>query len=88
MLTAVGLVMLAGIVVNNGIVLVDYTNLLVRRGLRVKEACVEAGGNRLRPILMTSLTTILGMAPIGFHVRRRFGYGSDPWALLLWEASP
>ena len=58
--------MLAGIVVNNGIVLVDYTNLLVRRGRPVREACIEAGGNRLRPILMTSLTTILGMAPMAF----------------------
>ena len=66
MLTAVGLVMLAGIVVNNGIVLVDYTNLLVRRGMTVRDACIEAGGNRLRPILMTSLTTILGMAPMAF----------------------
>ncbi len=73
MLTAVGLVMLAGIVVNNGIVLVDYTNLLVRRGLPVREACIEAGGNRLRPILMTSLTTILGMAPMAFMA----GEGAD-----------
>ncbi|MBI9102299.1 MAG: efflux RND transporter permease subunit [Spirochaetales bacterium] len=73
MLTAVGLVMLAGIVVNNGIVLVDYTNLLVRRGFPVREACIEAGGNRLRPILMTSLTTILGMAPMAFMA----GEGAD-----------
>jgi len=66
MLTAVGLVMLAGIVVNNGIVLVDYTNLLRKRGLTVREACIEAGGNRLRPILMTTLTTVLGMVPMAF----------------------
>jgi HAE1 family hydrophobic/amphiphilic exporter-1 len=66
MLTAVGLVMLAGIVVNNGIVLVDYTNLLRKRGLPVREACIEAGGNRLRPILMTTLTTVLGMVPMAF----------------------
>lgn len=65
-MTAVGVVMLAGIVVNNGIVLVDYTNLLRKRGLGVREACIEAGGNRLRPILMTSLTTILGMVPLAF----------------------
>lgn len=73
MLTAVGLVMLAGIVVNNGIVLVDYTNLLRKRRMSVREACIEAGGNRLRPILMTSLTTILGMVPMAFLK----GEGSD-----------
>jgi HAE1 family hydrophobic/amphiphilic exporter-1 len=66
MFTAVGLVMLAGIVVNNGIVLVDYTNLLRERGLSIREACIQAGGNRLRPILMTTLTTILGMVPMTF----------------------
>ncbi|MCG8570605.1 MAG: efflux RND transporter permease subunit, partial [Spirochaetes bacterium] len=63
-LTIVGMVVLVGIVVNNGIVLVDYTNLLVRRGLPIIEACIEAGKNRLRPILMTSLTTILGLLPM------------------------
>jgi len=62
--TAVGIVTLAGVVVNNGIVLVDYTNLLRKRGLPIRTACVEAGGNRLRPILMTTLTTILGLLPI------------------------
>ncbi len=66
LLTAVGLVMLAGIIVNNGIVLVDYTNLLRKRGLSIHDACVEAGGNRLRPILMTSLTTILALIPMAF----------------------
>ena len=66
MFSAVGLVMLAGIVVNNGIVLVDYTNLLRERGLCIRDACIEAGGNRLRPVLMTSLTTILGMTPMAF----------------------
>jgi HAE1 family hydrophobic/amphiphilic exporter-1 len=64
--TAVGLVMLVGIVVNNGIVLVDYTNLLRKRGYSIHEACIEAGGNRLRPILMTTLTTILGLIPMAF----------------------
>lgn len=66
MFSAVGVVMLAGITVNNGIVLVDYTNLLRERGMTIREACVEAGGNRLRPVLMTSLTTILGMLPMAF----------------------
>ena len=62
--SAVGLVVLVGLVVNNGIVLVDYTNRLKNRGLPVKEACVEAAGSRLRPILMTTFTTILGMLPL------------------------
>jgi HAE1 family hydrophobic/amphiphilic exporter-1 len=66
MFSAVGIVALVGVVVNNGIVLVDYTNTLRLRGMKVREACLEAGRSRLRPILMTSLTTILGMFPIAF----------------------
>ncbi|GHT90816.1 multidrug ABC transporter [Spirochaetia bacterium] len=62
----VGIVALVGIVVNNGIVLVDFTNQLVERKTPVFEACVEAGRNRLQPILMTTLTTVLGMVPIAF----------------------
>lgn len=71
--TAVGLVVLAGVVVNNAIVLVDYTNLLRKRGKSIKDACIEAGGNRLRPILMTTLTTILGLVPMGIST----GQGSS-----------
>ena len=66
MMSAVGLIMLVGIVVNNGIILVDYTNLLIDRGYKMKEACLEAGSSRLRPVLMTTLTTILGMIPMCF----------------------
>jgi HAE1 family hydrophobic/amphiphilic exporter-1 len=62
--TFIGVIMLMGIVVNNGIVLVDYTNLLRKRGLNLYEAVQEAGRSRLRPVLMTSLTTILGMLPM------------------------
>jgi len=65
-LTAVGLLVLLGVIVNNGIVLVDYTNLLRKRGYSLNDACVEAAGNRLRPILMTTLTTILGLLPMAF----------------------
>ncbi|MCL1931574.1 MAG: efflux RND transporter permease subunit [Treponema sp.] len=65
-LTAVGLLVLVGVIVNNGIVLVDYTNLLRKRGYSLHDACVEAAGNRLRPILMTTLTTILGLLPMAF----------------------
>jgi len=57
----IGLIMLVGIIVNNGIVLVDYTNQLRAMGLRKKEAIIEAGATRMRPVLMTSLTTILGL---------------------------
>ena len=62
----VGLIMLVGIVVNNGIILVDYTNLLRNRNIPMMEACFQAGVSRLRPVLMTTLTTILGMIPMCF----------------------
>jgi HAE1 family hydrophobic/amphiphilic exporter-1 len=65
-LTAVGLLVLVGVIVNNGIVLVDYTNLLRKRGYGLIDACIEAAGNRLRPILMTTLTTVLGLLPMAF----------------------
>jgi HAE1 family hydrophobic/amphiphilic exporter-1 len=65
-LTAVGLLVLIGVITNNGIILVDYTNLLRKRGLSVNEACIEAAGNRLRPILMTTLTTIIALVPMAF----------------------
>src|SRR5699024_6330426 len=55
----IGIIMLAGIVVNNSIVLVDYINILRRRGMDRYEAIIEAGRSRLRPILMTTLTTVL-----------------------------
>jgi len=64
--TAVGLLVLIGIIVNNGIVLVDYTNLLRKRGYPLHDACVEAAGNRLRPILMTTVSTILALIPMAF----------------------
>ncbi len=65
-LTAVGLLILVGIIVNNGIVLVDYTNLLRKRGYNLVDACAEAARSRLRPILMTTLTTVLGLTPMAF----------------------
>ena len=64
--TMMGFVMLAGIVVNNGILLVDYTRLLVRKGMAIPDACLEAGAARFRPVLMTALTTMLGLAPMAF----------------------
>jgi HAE1 family hydrophobic/amphiphilic exporter-1 len=59
-----GMIILAGIVVNNAIVLVDYINTLRARGLEKMTAIVEAGKVRLRPIMMTTLTTILGLLPM------------------------
>ncbi|MEC5424514.1 efflux RND transporter permease subunit [Virgibacillus sp. C22-A2] len=60
----IGIIMLAGIVVNNSIVLVDYINITRRKGVDRYEAILEAGTSRLRPILMTTLTTILAMVPL------------------------
>ena len=68
-----GMIMLAGIVVNNAIVLVDYTNTLRSRGLLLKEAIVQAGCVRLRPILMTTATTVLGLLPMALG----FGDGAE-----------
>jgi HAE1 family hydrophobic/amphiphilic exporter-1 len=59
-----GMIMLAGIVVNNAIVLVDYINTLKKRGQSLEEAVVNAGSARLRPILMTTITTVLGLSPM------------------------
>ena len=59
-----GLIMLAGIVVNNAIVLVDYTNTLRTRGMSLLDAIVKAGCVRLRPIVMTTATTVLGLLPM------------------------
>lgn len=69
----IGFVMLSGIIVNNGIVFIDYTNQLVAAGYRTNEALVEAGRTRLRPIVMTALTTILGLSTMALGV----GSGSD-----------
>lgn len=78
----VGFVMLAGIIVNNGIVMVDFINQLRREGMPKKEAIIEAGRARLRPILMTALTTILSMIPIAMGM----GEGSEmvqPMAITM-----
>ncbi len=69
----IGFVMLAGVIVNNGIVLVDYMNQLRREGMSKKEAIVEAGKTRLRPVLMTALTTILAMSTMAMGL----GSGSE-----------
>jgi HAE1 family hydrophobic/amphiphilic exporter-1 len=68
--------MLVGIVVKNAIVLVDYINLMRERGLELRDAIVVSGKSRLRPVLMTSLTTILGMLPLAMSK----GSGSEIWS--------
>lgn len=63
-MTGVGVISLAGVVVNNAIVLIDYTNRLRERGMHTKEAIIAAGCTRLRPVILTAITTILGLTPM------------------------
>ena len=74
----IGVLILMGVVVKNGIVLIDYTILQQERGKSVNEACVIAANSRLRPILMTTLTTVLGMLPMAMGK----GEGSEMWRSL------
>lgn len=76
--TFIGVIMLLGIVVNNGIVLVDYTNLLRARGRNLLDAAHEAGHSRLRPVLMTAFTTIFAMLPMAASS----GMGAEMWSPL------
>ncbi|MBR7026851.1 MAG: efflux RND transporter permease subunit [Bacteroidales bacterium] len=75
MIAALGVVMLIGIVVKNGIVLVDYINLMRDRGHELSEAIALSGRSRLRPVLMTAMTTVLGMLPMALSR----GEGSEMW---------
>lgn len=75
LMSLIGGVMLVGIVVKNGIVLVDYINLNRERGMGISQAVILGGKSRLRPVLMTSLTTILGMVPMSLGI----GEGSELW---------
>ena len=71
----IGLMILMGIVVKNGIVLIDYTRLCLERGMGINESVVTASRQRLRPILMTTLTTVLGMIPMAIGT----GEGAEMW---------
>jgi len=75
-IAALGAVLLIGIVVKNAIVLVDYINLMRDRGIELNEAIIQSGRNRLRPVLMTAATTILGLLPMALST----GEGSEIWA--------
>ena len=72
----VGLVLLTGIVVNNGIVMIDYIKILQARGKKRMNAIAEGATRRLRPILMTALTTILAMVPLALQL----GSGAETWS--------
>lgn len=79
---AIGVIVLAGIVVNNAIVLVDYINILRRQGMERREAILQAGPSRLRPIFMTTLTTVLGLVPLALGI----GEGAElqaPMAIVV-----
>jgi HAE1 family hydrophobic/amphiphilic exporter-1 len=78
MVSLIGVIMLAGIVVNNGIILVDYINIVRRRGVERDEAILIASPSRVRPILMTALTTVLGMVPLALGI----GEGAETQAPL------
>jgi len=77
-MTGVGIIALAGVVAKNGIVLIDYTTLLEERGIDVVTASVMAAKSRLRPILMTTLTTVFGMVPLAIGR----GEGAEMWNSL------
>lgn len=70
-MTGIGVISLAGVVVNNNIVLIDYMNQLRERGLSRRDAVVEAGRRRFRPVMLTAITTALGLVPLAF------GFGFD-----------
>ncbi|MEA5099834.1 MAG: efflux RND transporter permease subunit [Bacteroidales bacterium] len=75
MMSAIGSIMLIGIVVKNGIVLVDYINLNRERGMAITTAVINGGKSRLRPVIMTTATTVLGMIPMAIG----FGEGAELW---------
>jgi HAE1 family hydrophobic/amphiphilic exporter-1 len=75
-MSLIGIIMLVGVIVNNGIVLVDFINQLRSRGMNLEQAIYEAGRSRLRPVLMTALTTILAMIPLALGL----GESGENWA--------
>ena len=88
-MTGVGIISLAGVVVNNSIVLIDYTNKLKERGMEVREAVVTAGATRLRPVMLTAVTTILGLLPMVTGVSFDFHKWTISWvseSTRLWRS--
>ncbi len=76
-MTGIGVISLAGVVVNNNIVLIDYINILRKRGLSINEAAFRAGVRRFRPVVLTAVTTILGLIPL------TFGFGFDIYTFTI-----
>ncbi len=72
-MTGMGIVALAGIVVRNGILLVEFTDVLQERGMEMKEAVVQAGKTRITPVLLTATATILGLIPLAIGLNIDFG---------------
>ena len=97
-MTGVGIVALAGIVVRNGILLVEFTDLMLEQGMPIKEALMEAGRVRMTPVLLTAIATILGLIPLGIGMNIDFvslfqhfnphiywgGDNADFWGPLCW----
>lgn len=80
MMSLIGFIMLDGLASKNGTLLIDYTNTLMKQGMNLKEALIEAGTTRLRPIIMTSLTMVVGMLPSALAL----GEGSETRAGMAW----
>lgn len=80
MMSLIGFIMLDGLASKNGTLLIDYTNTLMKQGMNLKEALIDAGTTRLRPIIMTSLTMIVGMLPSALAL----GEGSETRAGMAW----
>ncbi|WP_279388687.1 efflux RND transporter permease subunit [Pseudodesulfovibrio tunisiensis] len=85
-MTGVGVLSLAGVVVNNAIVLIDYYEQLKEQGASVRDALIEAGLTRFRPVLLTAITTVLGLVPMAtgvsfdfMHMRLDTGSESSQW---------
>ena len=97
-MTGMGIVSVAGIVVNNGILLIDYTDQLMSEGVQIRDALIEAGATRLTPVLLTASSTILGLLPLGIGLNINFetlftelnphiywgGDNAQFWAPLAW----
>ncbi len=81
MMTGMGIIAVAGIVVNNGILLIDYIDLLLAKGNSLKEAIIEGGKTRLVPVLLTAISTVLGLVPLAIGMNINF------WSLIL-EMNP
>ena len=79
-MSGVGVISLAGVVVNNAIVLIDYTNKLREGGMELRDAVISAGATRLRPVMLTAITTLLGLLPMVTGISFDFHAMAISWA--------